>query len=1031
MSLQSGQHHERPVACPDSRAESVAHDRCQEPRLPRISVEHERTLSAEALASAINSNLSQNQRDRLRRLFHVDDNGWQKLLLVHAMELTTIAPGATAIALYSRLLPTTVTRVGHWRKLTREFVTIGSCLTTEEQWRDLISLLERAAEIRHDKLNERPRTNLNVVRIALKRFAEFQRVGSSLSQLATHTPAALGWREVRIPLSVVADSSRSLDSLCNRLDNYCEGICKMSELAREGNNTRGLTLFPLAYSASTSRKRAPNIVENYVALVSDQPPVAAFSILAQLVDAYRRNHQPIAPMLNALLRLRGFHLGDDTWRSIDDFIKAQIDTGNTGLTETLVDLTTIFSPRRPSTTHSVALKTMNNSELDSTDKLDHLHALARIAQRNLRLEAWLTIDSAISYHLQNGLPLGRLLDNFQQIAAHANEPVVWKRYEAFFNLYRQTLTALDTVDRKLLSTSLPENHWELVCSLACQVDRQKGTLEYGLADVCNALDLLLKVEVRNDDLETFVAAIGSGHVRSHAQLKNLKIELAAGPTRYALLYVGDSPDTERLRELYRIELKSDSLANAAPLLHEQGKTAEKIAARAERCQVEYDQQLCVSRRLDGIHRGFSTFRYAATTHGGELPALLDQFGSDLSFDRKYVYARTRQAFPGPGFCLSGFDTARIFWHDPMRPDDPLHLYKQRWPIARSSDERSTGGAPIDDLAYTRVIFLPRALVFMPPAGEKYLHATFQSIPMSYIVYREGRQNVDGQRGGAIPTQVFRTLFSPTLTNSRHNAPRMAIDDCAIRWEDLVRYSRELGLPWANLGSGSTIGGGLLNALAPGSDPYFSWHRALTTRNEVLTDAWGYPHKSGVASLSHLDRHQRDDINSKMREGAAKLYALSTYMQNLADLVFVAIGRWELGDTVPRRGDDQSPANQRVGARDPDGDLLELNRFATRMMARTIKIHQLRQKHPMSQDKMPILCLMNAIEPSHQPVAQLIRSGDLSLPFLGGRARLSADSDGFSEEDRAWWKAEVVPVIRNSGLEYPSLKLLAPEELDRP
>lgn len=407
--------------------------------------------------------------------------------------------------------------------------------------------------------------------------------------------------------------------------------------------------------------------------------------------------------------------------------------------------------------------------------------------------------------------------------------------------------------------------------------------------------------------------------------------------------------------------------------------------------VEAEQQIQrVMTRGFRLYHGFSGLSFDCRRAPDEWSWPLAAFGSDVGVAH-YINASNPIAFPGRGVRIESIRTEDLFMKDPAFPHetfDPYHMYKEAWPFA--SNMADLGEAVFLCTPGMMCVFVRNDDHYdlrMGPAGEP--------MPACYVVFNDHFENHHGYSmflaptaliagafaGSYIPADVY-TGFDPAFTdmNTRPVHPKL-----------LLEAAEEQGLSILNLGGGSNLGGGLVNAYPLDSAPYFTWEPERRPRETV--DAFGRVHKSHMLGgyLSVMTPELLEAYRP-LQEAGQMIYDVATRYQNLMDLFFVGLSRWRKGLTV---GGGKPGEQEATDFAEGSWDDSRFNRKSARMLYEAHKWHQGVLRGKLKRENAPVLCIVWSRDPSTFPEQEVyIDTYDWTINYIadGRKVPLPDDPD---------------------------------------
>jgi hypothetical protein len=228
----------------------------------------------------------------------------------------------------------------------------------------------------------------------------------------------------------------------------------------------------------------------------------------------------------------------------------------------------------------------------------------------------------------------------------------------------------------------------------------------------------------------------------------------------------------------------------------------------------------------------------------------------------------------------------------------------------------------------------------------------------------------------------------------------------LKFQDLKRACEEMHVPFLNLGWASNIGG-LCNAYAPCSPPYFEWERELSTHDK---DGAGHVHKSHIKGyyVSKADA-ETTRLLLPLRQAHDSVYRIASAYLGLSDLFRISLALWHKGLTLTEQmGDD------RELAQDSDEEEQSLSANELKMLEEAYRWNDLHQRNVVDPNAFPVLCIARTFDSWNMTSSPVILDTyDLTLRLPDG-SRVSLDRRTGRVPDFlvGLWASRVRPLYRN-------------------
>ncbi len=464
------------------------------------------------------------------------------------------------------------------------------------------------------------------------------------------------------------------------------------------------------------------------------------------------------------------------------------------------------------------------------------------------------------------------------------------------------------------------------------------------------------------------------HLVAYIQAASLKERRAAGST---------------LRELYNLDTGPYPLATA----HDDKQVNPEYRKM-------WNEVMEVYRGVFDLHYGFghSTFECKAPPKTEDWMLLRFAFDSAIRVSR--LVSSDANAFPGPGCLISGLRLERLFAANPATPDDPYSLFKEAWRWV----------APvIEDLPRTSFLMSRGVKMFIGPDEPTY---KLDGVHYALVVWNDHFDNRRLDAAALVPVSVIELALRGRIKRidnlgDRPTAARSgSAVEVGLKFHELKLACEERNIPFLNLGWASNMGG-LCNAYAPCSPPYFEWERQLATHDK---DGAGHIHKS------HIKGHYVATADAEttrlllpLRQAHDAVYGVTSAYLGLSDLFRISLALWHKGLTLTEQMGEERELEIEAGNEEESLSANEL-----KMLEEAYRWNDLHEQNAIDREAFPILCIARTFDSWNMTTSPvMLDTYDLTLCLADGTTvSLDRRSDHVPDSLIGLWAARVRPLYRN-------------------
>lgn len=399
----------------------------------------------------------------------------------------------------------------------------------------------------------------------------------------------------------------------------------------------------------------------------------------------------------------------------------------------------------------------------------------------------------------------------------------------------------------------------------------------------------------------------------------------------------------------------------------------------------FGESLEISRRGFSLHTGFGAQTFEARRAPFQKLNLLARFGLECGIQVHQLdpTAAEKVTFPGPGVLLAGFRLDNIFAHDPSRPADPWHVYKEAWDWAAQE---------IEDLADSQILSMRGLFGVVGPNNTRY---RLDGVSYSLVVYNDHFHNPSNAGFYLVPSHflmepVLATFARIDTRDSKSRQPYFRLQDLSITALQARAKAERLNI--LNLGWASNINS-LGNAYPVGSAPYFRWENDPELKHHTR-DLFGHIHKSHrLGRFQYEMTPELDAAMAEHRQAHNTVYQLATRLLNLHDLYRLGRALWHQDRTGTTTEEPQFAKDE-----------LSLSVSSPRMLVEAYKWHGRHKLGTTStKNDFPVLCVAATLDYSSVPQSAVwLDTFDMRLYFDSGSIELPRGSDGSGELELEIW-----------------------------
>ncbi len=414
----------------------------------------------------------------------------------------------------------------------------------------------------------------------------------------------------------------------------------------------------------------------------------------------------------------------------------------------------------------------------------------------------------------------------------------------------------------------------------------------------------------------------------------------------------------------------------------------------------WDEVMEVYRGIFDLHYGFghSTFECKAPSPAEDWMLLRFAFDSAIGVSR-LVHTHAN-AFPGSGCLISGLRLERLLAANPATPDDPYSLFKDAWQWVAHV---------IEDLPRTSFLMSRGVKMFIGPDEPGY---RLDGIHYALVAWNEHFDNPQLSAAALVPVSVIKVALRGRVQRieklgDRPGPPKAGLNsEIGLKFHDLGRACEEMRVPFLNLGWASNIGG-LCNAYAPRSAPYFEWEQQLSTHDK---DRAGHVHKSHIKGhyVSKADA-ETTRLLLPLRRAHDSVYGVASAYLGLSDLFRISLALWHKGLTLT-----EQMGEERELELDSDEEQQSLPANELKMLEEAYRWNDLHQRRDVKREDFPILCIAHTFDHwnvTSSPVMLDTYDLTLSLPD-GSQISLDRRSGRVPDFLVGLWASRVRPLYRN-------------------
>lgn len=414
----------------------------------------------------------------------------------------------------------------------------------------------------------------------------------------------------------------------------------------------------------------------------------------------------------------------------------------------------------------------------------------------------------------------------------------------------------------------------------------------------------------------------------------------------------------------------------------------------------WNEVMEVYRGIFDLHYGFGHSTFECKTPPGAADWMLLRFAFDSAFRVNRLVHTDANAFPGPGCLISGLKLERLFATNPATPNDPYSLFKDAWQWVAHV---------IEDLPRTSFLLSRGVKMFIGPDEPTY---RLDGIHYALVAWNEHFDNSQLSAAALVPVSAIKVALRGRVQRIEELGDRPGLlkarpnDEIGLKFHDLRRACEEMRVPFLNLGWASNIGG-LCNAYAPCSAPYFEWERQLSTHDK---DGAGHVHKSHIKGhyVSKADA-ETTRLLLPLRQAHDSVYGVASAYLGLSDLFRISLALWHKGLTLT-----EQMGEERELELDSEEEQESLSANELKMLDEAYRWNDLHQRRDVKREDFPILCIAHTFDHwnvTSSPVMLDTYDLTLSLPD-GSQILLDRRSGRVPDFLVGLWASRVRPLYRN-------------------
>ncbi len=410
----------------------------------------------------------------------------------------------------------------------------------------------------------------------------------------------------------------------------------------------------------------------------------------------------------------------------------------------------------------------------------------------------------------------------------------------------------------------------------------------------------------------------------------------------------------------------------------------------------------IYRGIFDLHYGFGHSTFECRTPPTAKDWMLLRFAFDSAFRVSRLVSTDPKVFPGPGCLISGLNVGRLLAADPKNPDDPYALFKKNW---------SWLAHVIEDLGETSFLMSRGMKMFIGPDKPTY---QLDGCRYGLVVWNQHFDNPLLCAAALIPVQVIELALRGRFKRMSELGDRPeatsagALGQIGLTFHELRRACEERNLSFLNLGWASNVGG-LCNAYAPCSSPYFVWERNIQSGSR---DGAGHVHKAYIR-----DGFYRSQIDAEMtqlllplRQAHDSVYRVAAACLGLSDLFKISLSLWHKGLTLTEQIEEASELEMEL---EMDTGEVSLSTEQYKMLEEAYRWNKLRRQNMVERDAFPVLCIAHTFHSLNRITSPVtLDTYDLTLRLPNGSI-ISLDQETSHVPDSliGLWATHVMPLYR--------------------